>query len=108
MPNFLQSLISSLYSISVRNQKLHICGGYLNFRDMARQLKPHVTEPEIVAPMSIHPAFNKAADYFGLTVVCAELTDGYEADVDKLEKVDFTKLFCNSIYFPPLCDLCLF
>lgn len=56
---------------------------------MARKLKPHVTKPEILAPASIHPAFNKAADYFGLTVVCAELNDAYEADVSKLEKVRY-------------------
>lgn len=54
---------------------------------MARKYKPHVVKPEILAPISIHPAFEKAAMYFGLTVVHTELNSLYEADVEKLEKV---------------------
>jgi sphinganine-1-phosphate aldolase len=50
-------------------------------------LKPHIVKPEIVAPVSIHPAFEKAAYYFGVTVVHTDLDDGYRADVKKLEKV---------------------
>lgn len=43
-------------------------------RDRARHLIPHVTKPEIVAPESAHPSFNKAADYFGLTLISTPLT----------------------------------
>ena len=54
---------------------------------MARKFRPHITKPEIVAPTTIHPAFEKAAMYFNLTVVHTQLNSGYEADVDKLEQV---------------------
>ncbi|XP_067935162.1 sphingosine-1-phosphate lyase-like isoform X2 [Watersipora subatra] len=56
------------------------------YRDMARKYKPHIKNPEILAPISIHPAFEKAAMYFGLNVVHTELTAKYAADVDKLEQ----------------------
>jgi len=54
---------------------------------MARKYKPHITKPEVVAPISIHPAFEKAAGYFNLTIVHTDLTGSYVADVDKMEKV---------------------
>jgi len=38
-------------------------------RDYARAKKPHITQPEIVMPLSAHPAFNKAAHYLGLKTV---------------------------------------
>ena len=40
---------------------------------------PHRTE--IVAPQSLHPAFNKAAEYFGLTVRRVPLTEDFTANV---------------------------
>lgn len=55
---------------------------------MARKYKPHITKPEILAPISIHPAFEKAAGYFGLEVVHTDLDSNYEGDVNKLEQVD--------------------
>jgi glutamate/tyrosine decarboxylase-like PLP-dependent enzyme len=38
-------------------------------RDRARELHPEITAPEMVVPLSAHPAFWKAAHYFRLTVV---------------------------------------
>jgi glutamate/tyrosine decarboxylase-like PLP-dependent enzyme len=38
-------------------------------RDWARANRPHIRRPEIVLPRSAHPAFDKAADYFGLKIV---------------------------------------
>ena len=32
---------------------------------------PHITEPEIVAPITIHPAFEKAGHYFDVKIVHA-------------------------------------
>ncbi len=40
-----------------------------------------VTEPELLAPVSAHPAFAKAAKYLGLKHVQVPLTDDYTADV---------------------------
>jgi len=34
-------------------------------RDWARAHRPEIQVPEMVAPLTIHPAFNKAADYLG-------------------------------------------
>jgi glutamate/tyrosine decarboxylase-like PLP-dependent enzyme len=38
-------------------------------RDYARAKKPHITQPELLIPLSAHPAFNKAAHYLGLKTV---------------------------------------
>ncbi|XP_076803824.1 uncharacterized protein LOC143447526 isoform X1 [Clavelina lepadiformis] len=37
-------------------------------RDRARSLKPKITQPNVIAPASIHPAFEKAAHYFNMTM----------------------------------------
>ncbi|XP_013415262.1 sphingosine-1-phosphate lyase [Lingula anatina] len=39
------------------------------YRDRARKLFPHIKVPNMVAPVTIHPAFVKAAHYFGLELV---------------------------------------
>jgi glutamate/tyrosine decarboxylase-like PLP-dependent enzyme len=38
-------------------------------RDQARIEKPHITDPELLMPLSAHPAFNKAAHFLGLKTV---------------------------------------
>ncbi len=38
-------------------------------RDYARAKKPHITQPELLMPLSAHPAFNKSAHYLGLNPV---------------------------------------
>jgi sphinganine-1-phosphate aldolase len=38
-------------------------------REYARARKPHITQPELLMPLSAHPAFNKAAHYLGLRTV---------------------------------------
>src|SRR3954464_3782024 len=40
-----------------------------------------VTRPQIVAPASAHPAYDKAAHYFGMEIVRTPLDAGYRADV---------------------------
>lgn len=37
-------------------------------RDWSRKHRPDIARPEIVAPQTAHPAFNKAADFMGLRV----------------------------------------
>lgn len=52
-------------------------------RDWARENRPHITEPEMVLPVTAHPAFLKAAHYFGVRAVQTPVeTDGFRADVD--------------------------
>lgn len=52
-------------------------------RDWARENRPQVKEPEMVLPVSAHPAFLKAAHYLGLKVKQTELDlINYRADLD--------------------------
>jgi glutamate/tyrosine decarboxylase-like PLP-dependent enzyme len=46
-----------------------------------RALARGVTRPQIVAPASAHPAYSKAAHYFGMDIVRTPLDAGYRADV---------------------------
>uniref|UniRef100_H2Z2C0 Sphingosine-1-phosphate lyase n=1 Tax=Ciona savignyi TaxID=51511 RepID=H2Z2C0_CIOSA len=38
------------------------------YRDMARALRPSVKNPNVIAPATIHPAFEKAAHYFNIKI----------------------------------------
>ncbi len=56
-------------------------------RDWAREHRPEVTAPEMVLPVTAHPAFIKAAHYLGLhTVVTPVDTDGFRADIDAFRR----------------------
>lgn len=50
-------------------------------RDRARAEHPEITEPEIVAPVSAHPAFDKAAHYLCIKVKRVPLRSDFRADV---------------------------
>ncbi len=51
-------------------------------RDWAREHRPQITEPEMVLPVSAHPAFLKAAHYFGLSIKQTDLDlNSYRADL---------------------------
>ncbi|MCX8112092.1 MAG: aspartate aminotransferase family protein [Bacteroidia bacterium] len=54
-------------------------------RDYARIQKPHLSTPEVIAPLSAHPAFDKAAHYLGLKIVHTPLTASGAADVAAME-----------------------
>ena len=57
--------------------------GVKSARDRARARHPRIREPEMVIPESAHPAFWKAAHYFGLKVVRTPLRrDTWEADLE--------------------------
>ncbi len=51
------------------------------YRDRARAEKPWIKRPEIVAPTTIHVAFDKACHYFDVTLRHAALADDYRGDV---------------------------
>ncbi|MFN7134977.1 MAG: pyridoxal phosphate-dependent decarboxylase family protein, partial [Myxococcales bacterium] len=53
-------------------------------RDHARATR-NVTRPELVIPVTAHPAFEKAAHYFGLEPVRIPLADDFRVDVKKLK-----------------------
>jgi len=54
-------------------------------RDWARHTKPQVREPEMIVPESVHPAFEKAGQYFGVRVIHARLDASMRVDVDAME-----------------------
>jgi len=56
--------------------------GVKSARDRGRELHPDVSEPEMVLPESAHPAFWKAAHYFGLKPVRVPLGEDLQVDVD--------------------------
>jgi len=50
-------------------------------RDWARSERPQIVAPDIVVPISAHPAFDKAAHYLCVTVRRVPLAGDYRADV---------------------------
>jgi glutamate/tyrosine decarboxylase-like PLP-dependent enzyme len=54
-------------------------------RDRARKLHPEILDPEIILPVSAHPAFHKAAHYLGLKTVMLPLDRDYRADLTHLQ-----------------------
>jgi glutamate/tyrosine decarboxylase-like PLP-dependent enzyme len=56
--------------------------GVKSARDRARRLHPEISKPQMVLPVSAHPAFTKAAHYFGLEAVAVPLGRDHQIDVD--------------------------
>lgn len=54
------------------------------YRDRARNLSPGIEKPEILVPESAHPAFLKAAHYFGLHAIPVPLNAEFEVDLGML------------------------
>jgi sphinganine-1-phosphate aldolase len=52
-----------------------------------------ITQPEIVLPVSAHPAFFKAAHYLNIKVHTAKLDDNFQADVADIE----SKITANTV-----------
>jgi glutamate/tyrosine decarboxylase-like PLP-dependent enzyme len=50
-------------------------------RDWARSRRPEVREPEMILPRTAHPAFEKAAEYFGVKAVHTPVQDDFRADI---------------------------
>ncbi len=75
----------------------HVCGSVSSggtesimlamktYRDWARETKG-ITRPEMVAASSAHPAFDKAAHYFGIKMVRVPVGPDYRADVAAMRK----------------------
>ncbi len=55
-------------------------------REWARVNKPQITDPEIIVPVSVHPAFMKAFHYFGIKGVVIPLAADYRVDIDAVRK----------------------
>src|SRR5512133_391591 len=55
-------------------------------RDWARKNRPEIKQPEMILPTTAHPAFEKAAEYFGVQAVRIPVRADYRADVDAARK----------------------
>lgn len=78
-------------------------------RDRARKLRPHVTRPEMIVPVTAHAAFHKAAAYFDVELVLVEVDpDSYRATADAVRDAitDRTVLVAASApsYAHGVCD----
>lgn len=68
------------------------------YRDQAKAERPDITAPEMVVPVTAHPAFLKAGDLLGVRVVPVPIDGTYRADVDtfKAAITDSTIVGCAS------------
>jgi glutamate/tyrosine decarboxylase-like PLP-dependent enzyme len=53
-------------------------------REWGRMHKPKVTQPEMLLPSTAHPAFDKAAHYFGVKAVRVPVGGDFRADVQAM------------------------
>ena len=60
--------------------------GIKTHRDWARDTKG-VTKPEMILPITAHPAFEKAAHYFDVKPVHIPIRDDFRADIESIKKV---------------------
>ena len=51
------------------------------YRERARKLRPWILRPEVIVPTTAHPAFDKAAHYFGLRLRKVGVDRDYRVDV---------------------------
>ena len=57
------------------------------YRDWAKDKFPEIKEPEMVAPSSAHPSFDKAAEYFNVKLVSVPVDEKtHRADVKAMER----------------------
>lgn len=55
-------------------------------RDWARKHHPQIKQPEMILPDSVHPAFEKAAEYFDVKAVRTPLMSDSRADAEAMRK----------------------
>lgn len=56
-------------------------------RDWARKRHPEMGQPEMIAPVTTHPAFSKACHFTGVRALYAPLAPDYRVDVKEVEKL---------------------
>lgn len=54
-------------------------------RDWARQTYPEIKSPEMVVPVSAHPAWNKTAHYLDIKIVMTPIQDDFRADINAMK-----------------------
>ena len=53
-------------------------------RDYARIKQPEIRKPEIIVPATVHPAFDKAGEYFDVKIIHTPIDKNLQADVDAM------------------------
>ncbi len=64
------------------------------YRDQARELRPDIIIPEILVPVSAHPAFLKAAQYFDIRVIPVPVDTDYQVNTSVLKELITDKTIC--------------
>jgi len=59
----------------------------LCYRERARKYLPKIKKPEVVTPVTIHPAFDKAAELFGLQLRKAPVNADQSVIVEEIDKL---------------------
>jgi sphinganine-1-phosphate aldolase len=54
-------------------------------RDLSRVKRPEIEKPEIIVPVTAHPAWNKAAHYLGLKVMTVPVGPDFRADATAMK-----------------------
>ena len=55
-------------------------------REWAKANRPEIRNPEMIAPVTAHPAWNKAADYLGLKMIMTPVGGDFRADVQAMKE----------------------
>jgi glutamate/tyrosine decarboxylase-like PLP-dependent enzyme len=55
-------------------------------REWAKANRAEIKNPEMVVPITAHPAWNKAADYLGLKIVMTPVDEGFRANVHTMKE----------------------
>ncbi|MEO4053026.1 aspartate aminotransferase family protein [Solibacillus sp. CAU 1738] len=56
------------------------------YRDFARKHRPEIEHPEMILPITVHAAFEKAAHYFGVKSVYISVNEQFEVDVEQVRQ----------------------
>jgi sphinganine-1-phosphate aldolase len=57
------------------------------YRDRALHARPHLKNLNMIASQTVHPAFEKAAHYFGVEIIHVRTTEDLRMDVKEVERV---------------------
>ena len=72
-------------------------------RDITKQNNPHITNPEIIVPVTAHPAFNKAAHFLNIKVIPVSVSADKRADLTVLKNAisaNTILIACSAPTFP--------
>ncbi len=57
------------------------------YRERSKRKKPWVLTPEVIVPTTAHPAFDKAAHYFGIKLLKAPIDENFKVKVSAVKRM---------------------